>query len=77
MLLNLKVPLFILSCRVLKQQSTYNRYFYLTTLILVNSANAAISFQAVYFYLTTLILVNSANAAISFQAVGRTDTYHI
>ena len=48
MLLSLnKVPLFILSCHVLKQQSTYNRYFYLTTLILVNSANAAISFQAV------------------------------
>ena len=47
MLLSLKAPLFILSCRVLKQQSTYNRYFYLTTLILVNSANAAISFQAV------------------------------
>ena len=47
MLLSLKVPLFILSCRVLKQQSTYNRYFFLTTLILVNSANAAISFQAV------------------------------
>ena len=45
MLLSLKVPLFILSCRVLKQQSTYNRYFYLTTLILVNSANAAVGGQ--------------------------------